>query len=116
VKGNAWFIFSTTGGEKPISGYSKMKLAIDKAIADLRKQEGRDPMPPWRLHDLRRTARTRMSRAGVEPDHAERCLGHIIGGVRGVYDRHEFAEEKRAAFTKLGELVERIVSPVGDGA
>jgi hypothetical protein len=43
-------------------------------------------------------------------------LGHIIGGVRGVYDRHEFAEEKRAAFTKLGELVERIVSPVGDGA
>jgi integrase len=116
VKGNAWFIFSTTGGEKPISGYSKMKLAIDRAIADLRNQEGRDPMPPWRLHDLRRTARTLMSRAGVEPDHAERCLGHIIGGVRGVYDRHEFAEEKRAAFTKLGELVERIVSPVGDGA
>lgn len=116
VKGNAWFVFSTTGGEKPIAGFSKMKLAIDKAITDLRKQEGRDPMPPWRLHDLRRTSRTLMSRAGVEPDHAERALGHIIGGIRGTYDRYEFVDEKRAAFTKLADLVERIVSPVGDEA
>lgn len=112
-KGNSWFVFSTTGGQKPIAGFSKMKLAIDKAIADLRKQEGRDPMPPWRLHDLRRTGRTLLSRAGVEPDHAERCMGHIVGGVRGVYDRYEFVEEKRAAFVKLGQLVDRIVtSPV----
>ena len=42
-----------------------------------------------------------MSRAGVSADHAERCLGHVIGGVRGVYDRHEFADEKRAAFEAL---------------
>ena len=114
-KGTAWFVFSTTGGEKPLSGYSKMKVAIDKAIAEVRTQEGRDPMPPWRLHDLRRTARTLMSRAGVEPDHAERCLGHIISGVRGTYDRHEYSAEKRAAFTKLAELVERIVTPSGVG-
>jgi integrase len=63
----------------------------------------------WRLHDLRRTARSLMSRAGVAPDIAERCLGHVIGGIRGVYDRWEYLEEKRAAFSALAELVEEIV-------
>jgi integrase len=64
----------------------------------------------WRLHDLRRTARSLMSRAGVPNDHAERCLGHVIGGVRGVYDRHEYLEEKRAAFEKLAALIGEIVA------
>jgi hypothetical protein len=44
----------------------------------------------WVIHDLRRTAWSLMSRAGVASDHAARCLGHIIGGVRGVCDRHDF--------------------------
>jgi hypothetical protein len=52
-----------------------------------------------------------MSRAGVASDHAERCLGHVIGGVRGVYDRHEYLEEKRLAFEALASLVDRIVNP-----
>jgi integrase len=52
----------------------------------------------WTLHDLRRTARSLMSRAGVSADIAERCLGHVIPGVRGVYDRHAYLEEKRTAF------------------
>src|SRR5262249_29215479 len=69
----------TTDGLTPISGFSKFKVAFDKA-------SGTDS---WTLHDLRRTARSLMSRAGVPSDHAERCLGHVIGGVRGVYDRHE---------------------------
>jgi integrase len=47
------------------------------------------------MHDLRRTAGTLMSRAGADSDIAERCLGHIIGGVRGVYDRREYAKEKQ---------------------
>ena len=93
-RSNAWFVFSTTNGEKPFSGFTKIKRRLDQAVADVRGREGRHPMPPWRLHDIRRTARTLMSRAGVPADHAERCLGHIIGGVRGVYDRHEFLEEK----------------------
>jgi hypothetical protein len=65
----------------------------------------------WTLHDCRRTARSLMSRAGVGSDHAERCLGHVIGGVRGVYDRHEYREEKRQAFEALASLVTRIVNP-----
>ena len=65
----------------------------------------------WTLHDLRRTARSLMSQAGVDADHAERALGHVIAGVRGTYDRHEFREEKCRAFAALAMLVERIVSP-----
>jgi integrase len=65
----------------------------------------------WTLHDLRRTARSLMSRAGVAPDIAERCLGHVIGGIRRVYDRFEYLEEKRRAFEALADLVEGIVRP-----
>jgi integrase len=70
-------------------------------------------MPPWVLHDLRRTARSLMSRAGVSPDIAERVLGHVIPGIRGVYDRHSFLDEKRAALEQLGALVGRILNPSG---
>jgi integrase len=65
----------------------------------------------WTFHDLRRTARSLMSRAGVDADIAERCLGHTIGGVRGIYDRHSFLEEKRSAFEKLARMVDSILNP-----
>jgi hypothetical protein len=52
-----------------------------------------------------------MSRAGVPADHGERVLGHVIPGVRGVYDRHQYLEQKRAALEQLGALVERILQP-----
>jgi hypothetical protein len=55
-----------------------------------------------------------MSRAGVSSDHAERCLGHVIGGMRGVYDRYAYLAEKRHAFAALAALVERIVNPPAD--
>ena len=58
----------------------------------------------WTLHDLRRTARSLMSRAGSQSDHAERCLGHLVGGVRGTYDRHDYHEEKWRAFEALAAL------------
>jgi integrase len=81
---------------------SHFKAAFDKALPGL---------PRWTLHDLRRTARSLMSRAGVPSDHAERCLGHTMGGVRGTYDRHEYYDEKRRAFEALAGLVARIVDP-----
>ncbi len=105
------YVFSTTGGRKAFGGFSKSKAALDDAIAEVRKAERRAPMPDWRLHDLRRTARSLMSRAGVDADHAERVLGHAIPGVRGVYDRHSYLEEKRVALERLATLVERILNP-----
>jgi integrase len=94
------FVF-TTDDEHPISGFSKFKSQFDKACG----------VVDWSPHDLRRTARSLMSRAGVNSDHAERCLGHIIGGVRGVYDRHEYYEEKARAFEALASIVQQILNP-----
>ena len=69
-------------------------------------------LPNWTLHDLRRTAKTLMVRAGVRPDISERVLGHVIAGVEGTYDRHSYAEEKRDALEKLAAMVERILKPI----
>jgi len=109
--GKSGFVF-TTDGKHPISGFSKFKCAFDTAmLAELRRQDPDAAMPRWTLHDLRRTARSLMSRAGVPSDHAERCLGHVLPGVRGTYDRHEYLPEKRRAFETLAALVERIINP-----
>jgi integrase len=100
VIGRGDLIF-TTDGRRPLTGFSWSKQSFDKACG----------VTDWTIHDLRRTARTLLSRAGVSSDHAERCLGHVIGGVRATYDRHAFAVEKRIAFEKLGTLIEHIVNP-----
>jgi hypothetical protein len=68
----------------------------------------------WVLHDLRRSARSLLSRAGVPPDHAERCLGHVIGGVRGMYDRYAFYDEKKFAFEALAGQIDRILHPAAN--
>jgi integrase len=107
----AGFVFSSDGGKRALSGFSKAKRALDIAIAEIRKQEKREPMPGWRLHDLRRTGRSLMSRAGVPSDHAERTLGHVLQGVRGTYDRHDFLPEKKAALERLAALVGKILNP-----
>jgi integrase len=95
------FVF--TMGTKALNGFSKYKREFDNACG----------VKGWTLHDLRRTARSLMSRAGISPDVAERCLAHTIGGVRGTYDRHEYLEEKRRAFEALAAQIERIVNPPG---
>jgi integrase len=105
------FVFSTTKGKLPFSGYGKARKALDDRIASLRKKDRRKPMPHWVLHDLRRTARSLMSRAGVSSDIAERVLGHRLPGVRGVYDRYAYFNEKRDALEKLAMLIDQILHP-----
>jgi integrase len=105
------FVFSTTKGKLPFTGYGNAKKALDEKIVALRKKDRRKPMPHWVLHDLRRTARSLMSRAGVTSDIAERVLGHRLPGVRGVYDRYAYHDEKRDALEKLAMLMERILHP-----
>jgi hypothetical protein len=55
-----------------------------------------------------------MSRADISSDIAEICLGHKLPGVRGIYDRHRYLEQKRHAFEGLAALVDRIVNPPAD--
>lgn len=52
-----------------------------------------------------------MSRAGISADHAERVMGHVQPGVRGVYDRFEYSSEKAHALAALAALVDGIVHP-----
>jgi integrase len=98
--GSSDFVF-TTDGKTPISGFSKFKRAFDQACG----------VTGWTLHDLRRTARSLMSRGGVPSDHAERALGHVIGGIRSTYDRHEFYQEKKHAFAALAGQLDHILHP-----
>jgi integrase len=97
---NAGPIF-TTNGTKPIAAFAQFKKAFDNRCS----------VTGWTIHDLRRTARSLMSRAGVDPDHAERALSHTIGGIRGTYDRHAFYNEKKLAFEALATQIALIVDP-----
>jgi integrase len=84
------YIFSTTGGERPISGFSKMKLRIDSALAEA--------IPAWRFHDLRRTMRTGLGGLPVPSNVAEMTIAHAQPSLHQIYDRHSYRDEKRRAF------------------
>ena len=103
--------YFTTNHKVPLAYSSKFKLSLDAAIAKSREKNGLRKMPPWRIHDLRRTARTLMSRAGVRPDISELVLGHTVKGIKKTYDHYEFREEKRAALSKLASLLDDIFHP-----
>ena len=94
------FVFSVDGSKPITFGYT---------MATFRKNCGITER--WTAHDLRRTARSLMSRAGVDPDIAERCIGHKIPGIRGTYDRHPYHPEMQIAFEKLAAQIEHIVAP-----
>jgi integrase len=96
-------VFAASRGKGHASGFSQWKAQLDSK--HLRFDE------PWTLHDLRRTARSLMSRAGVSSEHAERVLGHAIAGVEGIYDRHRYHDEKAEALAKLAGLISRILEP-----
>jgi integrase len=101
IAGNDHVLASTLTSD-PTNGLSKFKKALNKKLAD---------MPNWTLHDLRRTARSLMARAGVADNIAERTLGHTIRGVEGVYNRHDYFEEKSDALKRLATMVETILNP-----
>jgi integrase len=88
-------------GDRPFTGWSRVKAKLDETVA----------IEPWVIHDLRRTARSLLARAGVRPDIAERVMGHAISGVEGTYDRHQYAAEKADALERLAGLVAGILDP-----
>jgi integrase len=92
----------TGRGDGPYKGFSAGKVAIDAKLPG---------MKAWTIHDLRRTARSLLSRAGVSSEHAERVMGHAIGGVEGIYDRHAYRDEKADALRRLAALINAIVHP-----
>jgi len=93
-------VLAASRGVGPISHFAAAKADFDKACR----------VSNWTLHDLRRTARSLISRANVRPDIAERVLGHARKGVEGVYDRHPFTDEKADALRRLAALIDVIVN------
>ncbi|MEE9250367.1 MAG: integrase arm-type DNA-binding domain-containing protein [Alphaproteobacteria bacterium] len=115
------FVFTTTSGRRPVSGFSKMKARTDTLVLEAAREQaeevGKDPesvkpMPPWRLHDLRRSARTGLAELGVPQIVAEKVLGHAERNVLvKTYDRHEYAAEKRDALERWALRLREITEP-----
>jgi integrase len=99
----------TLNGRKPIANFSKLKLNLDAAMAEI----AGEPVDDWRLHDLRRTFATGMAGLGVALPVVERLLNHIsgsFGGVAGIYQRFEFADEKADALDRWARQLEGLTS------
>jgi integrase len=93
------FVFGTP--DRPLRSFTRLKADVDKASG----------VTGWHLHDLRRTARTLMSRARVSKDHGEHVLGHVLKGMHGNYDKHDYYDEKKDALEELAKQINKIVSP-----
>jgi len=118
TKGRAKFIFTTTG-ETPISGFHKGRNHIADRMMEIASAEKGDDVeiPHWTFHDLRRTAATGMARLGIPVRVTEAVLNHVSGtggGIVAVYQRHDYADEKRRALDAWAGLVSEIVSGKAD--
>lgn len=106
------FIFTTTG-KSPVSGFTRAKERVDRLMTEAANRDlpaGSDPVsiPPFTIHDLRRTAATGMAGLRFPPHVVEAVLNHRSGtrrGVAGVYNRFDYAEEKRRALEAWAGLV-----------
>jgi integrase len=127
-------IFTTTG-KTAVSGFSRAKRRLDKEMEGARRTSLNLPLhddayrraigipqnkplpmeiPPWILHDLRRTATTGMARLKIAPHVADKVLNHLTGKIKGVaavYNKFEYLEERRAALETWGWHVENLIAP-----
>ncbi len=93
------YIFSTTNGRTPSSGFSKAKKRFD-SLSNVEN---------WTFHDIRRSVATHMTRSGVIQEHIERVLGHVITGVAGTYNRYSYIDEKRKALLIWQRVLQEIL-------
>ncbi|OSP53816.1 site-specific integrase [Pseudoruegeria sp. SK021] len=109
IEGRPGFIFTTTG-KTPVSGFFKARAHLAEAMERIAEQERGEAVeiPRWTFHDLRRTAATGMARLGIPVRVTEAVLNHVSGtggGIVGVYQRHDYADEKRNALEAWSRFV-----------
>ncbi|EPA9245326.1 tyrosine-type recombinase/integrase [Yersinia enterocolitica] len=78
---------------------STLPVALAKVRAEM------PDVPNFTIHDFRRTARTHLAALGIDPIVAERCLNHRIKGVEGIYNRHQYFDERKTALTQWANLL-----------
>ena len=113
IAGREGFIFTTTGRE-PVSGFSKARARLVRLMAEIATEERGEPVEiaPFTLHDLRRTVATGLARLAVNVRVTEAILNHASGtggGIVAVYQRYDYAEEKRRALDAWGAHVVAMV-------
>jgi integrase len=99
IAGEEDFVFTSSRTGR-LGSFGHLKASIDAHMK---------PEQPWVLHDLRRTCASGMARLGVRLPVIEKCLNHVSGsfrGIVGVYQRHDFAAEKRDALQRWADHVE----------
>ncbi len=128
----------TTNGKTSVSGFSRAKERLDAEIERLaridrglpeddekcRKKLKLKPgepfprfVPEWILHDLRRTGATGMARLNIPPHVVDRILNHVSGTIRGVaavYNRFEYAPERKNALEAWSRYVESLLREPAD--
>ena len=117
VPGKSIFETRLTDRDRPVSGYSKIKSALDEGIT---KAVGNDAVPggedfvkllAWRFHDLRRTVGTGMARSGIAVSVISRVMNHKEGGITQIYNRYSYLDEKRYALEAWAQKVEGLIWP-----
>ena len=113
------YLFSTTFGEKPVWISNKVKGKVDarmlRTLRALARQRGEDAdaveLEPWTNHDIRRSVRSNLSRLKISEEAREAVLAHARPGIKGVYDVHDYRDEKREALDLWAAHLDGIVAP-----
>ncbi|MBM7070934.1 integrase family protein [Shewanella sp. 202IG2-18] len=100
------YLLSINGERLSTSGLEHHPIGI---IRWAKKKKDID-MEPWTVHDIRRTVRTRMSRLTTN-DIAEIALGHVLTGVRSIYDQYDYLEEQAVAYRAWFKCLSQILTP-----
>jgi integrase len=101
------YVFTTTFGRLPTAITGKVKIRIDRRMAEILGRE----LPPWVVHDLRRTMRTHLSGLGIADHVAEMVIGHGRKGLQRIYDQHRYESEMRQALERWAGRLRSIVEP-----
>jgi integrase len=109
----------TTNGTSPVQGFHKARATIAEHMAAIAEREAGQPVeiPAWTFHDLRRTCATGLARLAIPVRVTEAVLNHVSGtgaGIVAVYQRHDYAPEKREALEAWGRHVEALVEGRAD--
>ncbi|WP_419826812.1 site-specific integrase [Sphingomonas sp.] len=99
--GERAFVFTTTGGDSASSNFVKVKREVDRLSG----------VTDWRIHDIRRTVRSKLAELGVPRDVARKVLNHEDGKVDRIYNRHEYLAEKREALARWETRLLEMTAP-----